>query len=279
MRVINRNGKLSLKNNGELELFFLGTGTPFTKSNFNNNLIIIKGETHLLVDFGINAPIALEKVAGLKPQEINLFLPTHSHSDHVGGIENLILNKRYLSGPGEHKIKTIITDKYKDILWNKSLSGGLEWNEYCKINEAMTFDSYFDQIKPELIQTTPRKIYKIEVEGLQIEMFETNHIPECAESSREAFTSYGLMIDDKLFISCDTKFDIDLINLYKDRAEYFFHDCSIQKNPVHASLEELKMLPKEIKSRMYLMHYDDNWGDCKANDFAGFAKQGHSYLL
>ena len=42
--------KIQLTNNGELSLFFIGTGSAFIKNNFQTNLLVVKGETHLLID-------------------------------------------------------------------------------------------------------------------------------------------------------------------------------------------------------------------------------------
>ncbi|NQW29443.1 MAG: hypothetical protein HQ472_02895 [Ignavibacteria bacterium] len=44
---------LSLKNDGKLEVVFLGTGTAFAKDLYQTNLLLIKGDTHILVDFGM----------------------------------------------------------------------------------------------------------------------------------------------------------------------------------------------------------------------------------
>lgn len=126
MRIIENNKDFQLKNSGELEIFFLGTGTPFSKSLFNNNFIIVKGDAHILVDFGMNASLSLEKLTNLKPTDFQCIFPTHSHADHIGGLEYLLLSKRYNPDSFGRKLDIIITDDYKDILWNNSLKGGLE---------------------------------------------------------------------------------------------------------------------------------------------------------
>jgi len=91
--------------------------------------------------------------------------------------------------------------------------------------------------------------------------------------------TYGLFIDDRIFISGDTVYDTDLIDLYADRAEYMFHDCSFMPNPVHASLPELRMLHVEIKKKMFLMHYPDKSADHDFMGFAGLTRQGVRYIF
>lgn len=143
----------------------------------------------------------------------------------------------------------------------------------------MTFDDYFNQLKPSQISDSPRRKYKIDYKGINLEIFVTNHTPPSAESTKESFVSYGLLIDNKLLISCDTKFDNSLINLYNSKSDYIFHDCALRKNPVHSSLDELKTLDKETKSKMLLMHYDDDFKNYNIDDFLGFAIQGASYIF
>ena len=72
-----------------------------------------------------------------------------------------------------------------------------------------------------------------------------------------AFWSTGLIIDDQVFFSGDTRFDASLFNhLPVDLCEMSFHDVQLfNPGTVHASYDELKMLPDNIKKKMYLYHY------------------------
>ena len=45
--------RLSLKNDGQLELFFIGVGSAFALKNNQTNFLIIKGDKHIMVDFGM----------------------------------------------------------------------------------------------------------------------------------------------------------------------------------------------------------------------------------
>ena len=70
MRIIPGSGKLELKNDGILELFFLGVGSAFATTLYQTNFIIIKGDHHILVDFGITGPRALRETAQLEPTDM-----------------------------------------------------------------------------------------------------------------------------------------------------------------------------------------------------------------
>ncbi len=280
MKIVDATGNLKLENDGELELFFIGTGTPFSKKLFNNNFILIKGKHHIMVDFGQNAPTSIEEVAGLKASDILVILPTHSHSDHIGGIEYLALSNRYIAqSQDKHKLQMIITEKYQKILWERSLRGGLEWNEIMGNQKKMTYHDYFESVRPKLISEDPREVFEADFNGFHLEIYGTNHIPDKAKTQKQAFTSYGLFVDNRIMISCDTKFDPELINEYAPKSEYIFHDSSFFPNPVHASLQELQTLSTDIKEKMYLMHYSDNYEKQDISEFAGFAKQGCRYIF
>ena len=90
------NSKINLKNDGRLSLFFIGTGSAFVKNNFQNNLLIIKGDNHILVDCGTLCPFALENHYHTKITEIENVILTHPHADHIGGVEEMVLMDKYV---------------------------------------------------------------------------------------------------------------------------------------------------------------------------------------
>jgi len=272
--------KKPLVNDGQLEIFFLGVGSAAAKKNNQTNFLVIKGDQHVLVDFGQTGPASLLNVAGLLESDIEVILPTHSHADHVGGIETLALNNRYVGQKfmGKPKTKMIIDENYQRILWDYTLRGGLEWNEIDGMAHKLQFSDYFESIRPQWKTFSPRETFEVDLGDLHIEMFRTNHIPEQSNKWEASFISYGLMLDNKVFVSCDTKFDLDLIEAYKD-AQVMFHDAQFFPGAVHAPLADLKTLPDEIKKKMYLIHYADNYDEQDISDFAGWAQQGVSYML
>jgi ribonuclease BN (tRNA processing enzyme) len=281
-RIVKPEGKLELSNrDGALEVFFIGTGAAFAQQHFQTNFLIIKGNTHLLVDFGTTGPTAFPSTTGCSPIDIEAILPTHSHFDHTGGIEYLALLNRYvgMTAMQRPKLKMIINEQYQRVLWEMTLRGGMEWNEVNGEGERLNFTDFFDLVRPTLKTQMPREIWEVEFEGIHLEIFRTNHLPKQPFPWQQGFITYGLFIDNRVFVSGDTVFDAELVGMYADRAEWMFHDSQFTPNPVHASLPELRMLPEHIKKKMFLVHYPDNPEEHDVSDFAGWTKQGHRYIF
>ncbi len=272
---------LSLKNDGGLEVFFLGVGSLFAERHFQTNFLLVKGSQHVLVDFGNTGPAAWRATTSLEPSAIEVVLPSHSHDDHVGGLGHLALHNRYVGVPHmlRPKLKLIATSEYATALWENSLRGNLEWNEISPEGRPPNLDDYFDVSHPQL-HPGHRSSWTIDVGDLHLELFRTRHIPEQAKSVEEAFPSYGLYVDDRVFFSCDTQFDPELLEFYEKRGvELYFHDVQFFPGAVHAPLEDLRTLPEKIRRKMLLTHYADTWEEHDISDFAGWAQQCVRYYF
>ena len=275
---------IKLTNEGSLELFFLGTGSAFVKQNHQNNFLIIKGNDHLLVDCGTQCPIAFYKYNSSLMNIQNIFL-THSHSDHIGGVEELALLHRYVK---QSRVKILINDEYKTLLWNESLKGGLSYGEQRETpfnsgnpQRYLVFEDYFEQIVPHLISELPRPMWEADVGSINIKFFRTMHMPDGVPSWKESAWSSGLIIDNRILFPGDTRFDPDLLEWMERefKPECIFHDCQSYTGGVHTGIEELKTLPEEIKKKILLCHYADNFitFDAEKEGFAGMALPGVYY--
>jgi ribonuclease BN (tRNA processing enzyme) len=294
MEILDRHTILSkrgiIENDGDLDIAFLGVGSAFAKKHFQTAILIIKGTTHVLVDFGMDGPRALVAL-GLGMQDITNFLPTHSHSDHVGGVEALALHNRYVAQRfmSKPKLRCIATPEYQRILWDYTLRGGLEWNEEQPDGRRkLGFGDFFKIHTPTWKTSQPREIHDVYIGDLHLELFRTNHIPEQAPNWEASFVSYGLLIDDRVFYSSDSQFDKELIDIYsagqsqfeterRPVVEHWFHDVQFFPGAVHAPLADLRTLGTSIKKNMTLMHYSDDYEKHDISEFAGWAKQWATY--
>jgi len=266
--------KIKLTNNGDLELFFVGVGSAFTKKQYQTNLLIVKGNDHLLVDCGSKCPQAFSEL-GIPITDIKHFVITHSHADHIGGLEEVSLLGRYVS---RKKPVMVINETYQYILWDMSLRGGCAYNEE-DAGDMLSFSDFWDVIRPHWLPNFPRETLHAKVGDIDIKMMRTKHIPDSSFDWQSSFWSCGVIIDDRIMFTSDTRYDYDLIDFYENKFKFeaIFHDCQFFTGGVHASIEELKQLPSAIKKKMYLTHYNDNWEEyepkSKEFGFAGLAKQ------
>ncbi|MFW5784096.1 MAG: MBL fold metallo-hydrolase [Spirochaetota bacterium] len=275
-----RGRKLPLTNSGALSLFPVGCGSAFTKRLYQNNFLIVKGNDHLMIDCGTRTPEALAKL-GRSVTEIDTWLITHSHADHIGGLEEVVLTGRYVA---RRKPSVIITPEYEAILWEHSLKGGSAFNEVHG-GENLGFADFWNVIRPTPLHEYPRDTHEVNVGSINIKMVRTRHYPEQARDWTESAYSVGLIVDDRIFFTGDTQFDPDLLTGYDAvfNFDYIFHDVQFFTGGVHAGLDELCTLPDSLKSRIVLMHYPDNFQRYRKRitreGFAGFAQQGRFHVF
>jgi ribonuclease BN (tRNA processing enzyme) len=269
---------LPLVTDGQLRLFFVGVGSAFSKKHNQNNLLVIKGRDHLLIDCGTKCPQALYKL-GLPVTAVQTLLITHSHADHIGGLEEVALMGRYFA---KKKPTLIITEEYKKILWDMSLKGGIAFGELID-GRPLEFPDLFNTITPRPVALPGRDAWRADCGSIRLTLFRTKHIPDSAVSWRDSFFSLGALIDDRILFTSDTRFDPELIHACEAHIhpEIIFHDCEFFTGGVHASLDELGGLPPEIRKKTYLMHYGDNAPRFRARirqfGFAGLARQNACY--
>lgn len=278
MTVTGFNKKIQLCNSGELQVFFVGTGSAFNKVDFQNNILIIKGSHHFLIDCGTLFSFALKKY-NTSLSEIKTILPTHSHADHIGGLEEVAFMNKYVS---RTKPNMIITDEFKKILWNNSLKGGCAFGEEEGCGKVLGFDDFFNQLKPVSLKHTPRPMFQIFVGSIKVTLFRTVHIP-FNKNWKKMFYSVGVLVDDKVLITGDTRFDPEIIDYFEKNysLECIFHDCQFFKGGIHASYQELLSLPDCVREKTYLCHYGENkTGYYPEQDgFAGFVQSGVYYTF
>lgn len=225
-------------------LTFLGTGSAFTLENYHNNALIeVKGKKYLL-DCGTTIPYALKDL-GVMVDDIDGIIISHIHADHTGGLEYLGFYGRFVS---KKKMDLFIAEELVDVLWENTLKGGM----VDSTNEKCTLETYFN-VKP----FKDLELFKIN--GLEIMPIKTVHVKNDHLPLQKS--SYSFLLGKETFYSGDMLFNESILKeLNESGIKRFFHDCQFfhVENGVHASLKELKTLPKEIKEKIIVMHYGDD---------------------
>lgn len=248
-----------------MKFTFIGSGSAFTVGgNFHSNMILESdSKKKLLIDCGSDARHALHAL-NLSYQDINAVYISHLHSDHCGGLEWLAFCTKF--DQNCPKPILFIQPDLKESLWGM-LAPGL-----CSLKEKnIDLSTYFEV---HVIQDR-----KFTWEGITIETYPTVHV----ELATGLMPCYGIhfQADGKRILqTSDSQYVAKILQPLYKQSDLIFHDCEITptKSGVHSHYSELKELSPEIKSKMWLYHYQAlPLPDAKADGFRGFVKRGQCF--
>lgn len=224
-----------------ISLLMLGTGNAFAKNYYNNNALITDDNYTLLIDCGITAPLAMQKL-GKSFRDVTATLITHIHADHVGGLEKLAHTLKHTYG---EKMTLLLPETLVQPLWDYMLKESLSAKD-ADASLTVLFD-----VRP----LKPGTKYQLS-SSITLELIRTPHI--------RGKDSYSLLLNNDIFYSADMTFQPELLlSLVRDRGvRVILHDCQLTgSGVVHTTLNELMTLPEDVRRIVKLMHYSDEKPD------------------
>jgi ribonuclease BN (tRNA processing enzyme) len=225
-----------------LSVRVVGVGDAFTSKHYNACLLVESAATRVLID----APPALARAladlgerggAPVKLDDIDHVVITHLHGDHIGGLEQLLFWRRFVT---ERRAALYAIEAVLEGLWPTRLAGGMDTLlDPSGERRTLTLDDYAD-VRP-LREGVATPIGDVSIEWRPT----IHHIPTSALRVRSGARMLGY--------SADTAFDPGLI-AWLAEADLFLHETNFG---VHTPIASLAGLPAEIRARMRLIHYPD----------------------
>ena len=222
-----------------MELTFLGRGAAFNSQEGNNSAYFTENNQLFLIDCGESIFERLIKNNILENIETINLLITHTHSDHIGSIGSLVL---YIYYTLHKSINIIIPQNAKYILNLENILNafGCTKEMYNYINETMYDNKYHTFERLRYIETSHCK----ELDSYGI-IFQTNNgIVYYSGDTNETNIIKALITSGEII----DKIYIDTTNTnYPGNVHLYIGDL-------------LKVIPQELKNRVYCMHLNND--DC-----------------
>lgn len=243
----------------------LGSGGMFTTKNFHSNFLFKMDDgNNLLVDCGSDIKWSLLE-QGLTYKDVDAIYVSHLHGDHAGGLEYIGFLKYF--DPTQIRPKLFISKLLLNDLWSL-----LKPSMSSYQGKILSIDDYFDV---RVVENNSNFIYG----SVKFNIVQTFHIMD----GFRIVPSFGLTFgysSNSIFFTSDTQFNNMLLEFYKDKNLILQEvETTPYESGVHCHINKLKMLPKNIKSSMFLYHYGDNVLDqtydmTDFNSFKGILRKG-----
>jgi ribonuclease BN (tRNA processing enzyme) len=219
----------------------LGVGDAFS-AQFYSSCLLLEAEG---VRFLIDCPHPIRKMLREAAPNIDInqiagVVLTHLHADHSSGLEGF---GYYTYFTLERKAHLVAHPAVSERLWSSHLAAGME--QLMEVPghppHHMGFDDYFDL-------TALDKTQPVTVGPFSFECRRTIHpVPTTALRITAAGRTLGY--------SADTSFDPTLID-WLSSADLILHETNIG---IHTPYEKLAELPADLRAKMRVIHYPDEF--------------------
>ena len=214
------------------ELEFLGVGTAGAAELGESSAVLLRdGEPMLLIDCGALVPSRYAARFGAPPRALYI---THTHLDHVGGLERLFV-ELYFDESRRGRVPVFVAAPVVPLLQERVAShpnalaeGGVNfWDAFQLIPVTRGF--WFD--------------------GTWFDVFPVRH--------HAADAAFGLALRGSFVYTGDTRPVPEMLARYAGHGERVFHDCALHGNPSHSGLEDIRReYAPDMWPRMVLYHFE-----------------------
>jgi ribonuclease BN (tRNA processing enzyme) len=246
-----------------LSFITLGVGDAFSALHYSSCLAVEAEGQVLLVDCPhpirkMMREASLSSGVPLDADRVTAVALTHLHADHSSGLEGLGYFSFFVL---KRKLELLAHPSVTRRLWEGHLAAGME----CLIEtrgegpNPKHFEDYFVHTPLALERTVKHGPFEIECR------FTYHHVPTTALRIRAGGRCLGY--------SADTAFDEGLIQ-WLSPADLIVHETNYG---VHTPYEKLAALPSDLRARMRLIHYPDEFD--KAGSVIEPLAQGRRYTV
>lgn len=245
-----------------MEIIVLGVGDAFTAKYANTSFLLRHDGFTLAIDCpdryrGVLAAVADKSGLSLSLEQIDAFLITHLHGDHVNGLESVAFYRRFREN---RKVKVWGHNAVIRDLWDKRLKLAMEPLFDGEAWGKNRSDQYFDLGELAVGGGTVIGPFTVKTR------LTLHHLPA---------TALRITVKGKTFgYSCDTRFDPGLIE-FLQTADLIFHETNV--GPGHTAYEKLAALPAGIRRKMRLVHFPDHFEE--EAEVIRCAREGEVYGL
>ena len=289
-----------------MKVRIMGCGHAFSLKNYNQSFLLEDEGQRMLIDCGSRIPLAFHDQK-FNFSDLDAIYISHQHADHCGGLEEVAFSTYDWATRPEHYsqskskvIKLIANEGLMDDLWNETLKGGLKSME----GFPSTLETFFEPVKVKSNEV-------IKFGSWDMSLIQQIHIIAGTVFS----PTYGVFLKKEghktIYFTTDSQHcSPKQTEVFYNMADVIFQDCECSgidmktgkvdfTSGVHANYGELAgfdtvnaiRLPKEIKNKMWLSHYQDfvsegkdykgqkvDWDkEAIVDGFRGFVKVGQVF--
>jgi ribonuclease BN (tRNA processing enzyme) len=247
-----------------MRLLALGVGNAFSELYYSTCMAVEVEGKWLLID----CPHPIRKIlreAGLSAnvtvgvEQIETVVLTHLHADHCSGLEDFIYFCRY---GVQKRARVAALPEVSARLWAGHLAAAMEWSEEEPGQPPVRRrqEDFFDLLP--LSETAETRLGPFGVRCRRT----LHSIPTTALLIRGGGRCFGY--------SADTAYDPGLIDWLAE-ADFIVHETG-PAGP-HTPYEKLAELPAEVRRKMRLVHYPDDFDQAASS--IELLRQGQAYPL